>query len=85
MTYPATWLELEARVNERTMFGQPGVRDPEAPCEVFDPVEDIDWLGLRVAAPGDGDCDSDGHYLCYGCAHLSARRRAELTDSEVTS
>jgi hypothetical protein len=38
--------------------GQPGVRDPEHPCDVFTPGEP------------DGDCESDGHYVCSECRHL---------------
>lgn len=80
------WLELEARVNDRTLFGQDGVRDPENPCGVFEAVPGIDWLGLYVTSPGDGDCDSDGHYLCAGCARLSRRgyeNRVEDTIPDV--
>lgn len=73
MPHPIAWLELEASVNGRTYFGQAGVRDPDSPCELFAPVSGIDWLGIRITADGTGDCDSDGHYLCNGCMHLSAR------------
>jgi hypothetical protein len=37
-------------------------------------------LGLRVTAPGNGRCDSDGHYLCGGCAQLSMSAWEERTD-----
>lgn len=67
---PPAWAELTENVNGRTVFGQRGVRDPEAPCGMFDPVEEIDWLGVRITAPGDGTCSADGHYLCRGCRHL---------------
>jgi hypothetical protein len=79
-SYPPEWRELYESVNGRTMFGQRGVRDPEHPCEMFDPVDDIDWLGLSIEAPGTGSCDSDGHYLCNGCSHLSMRRIEEIVD-----
>lgn len=44
---------------ERRTFGAPGVRDPNALCEAFEPGE-----------PGPrGDCSTDGHYLCDECVH----------------
>lgn len=72
------WELLVAQVNGRGEFGMRGVRDPEAPCEAFDPVENIDWIGVRITAPGSGGCDSDGHYLCMGCRELSAVRAADF-------
>ena len=74
------WAELVESVNGRTLFGQAGVRDPEHPCAEFDPVENPDWLGLEVRAPGDGTCDSDGHYLCGSCLHLSRRGKLDRLD-----
>jgi hypothetical protein len=71
---PLDWQVLVASVNGRVLFGMAGVRDPESPCEEFDPVDDIDWLGLQLTAAGDGDCQSDGHYLCLGCTHLDFER-----------
>lgn len=72
------WQRLVDFANSREpRAGDPGVRDPEHPCAEFRPTPDIDYLGLRVTAPGTGQCDSDGHYLCGGCAHLSERGRAE--------
>jgi hypothetical protein len=69
------WADLEAAINGRVVFGAAGVRDPEARCAEFAPVEQIDWLGRYVTAPGTGDCRSDGHYLCLGCQHLSGQSR----------
>ena len=46
-------------------LGEPGERDPDAPCE-----------GYQPGIPGHGDCESDGHYLCYtdpGCVHFRAK------------
>lgn len=79
---PLAWRQLEAEVNGTTFFGQAGVRDPEHPCDAFDPVKGIDWLGLFITAPGDASatCMSDGHYLCKGCSHLSAERIEYLLD-----
>lgn len=65
------WAMLEAAVNGRTLFGGPN-RDPDAPCEVYDPTADADFMG-GLTASGGGDCDSDGHYLCKGCKRLSSR------------
>lgn len=42
--------------------GVPGNRDPDHPCDAYEP---------RKREMGDwGDCLADGHYLCAGCAHL---------------
>jgi hypothetical protein len=71
-----SWAWLVDEVNDRATLGHPGVRDPEARCDAFDPVADIDWLGLRRTSPGDGDCHSDGHYLCLGCSRLRDDERA---------
>lgn len=49
------WNELVAAANGRTTFGQAGVRDPDNPCEAFDPGEPS------------GDCSPDGHYMCQEC------------------
>jgi hypothetical protein len=76
-----TWLELVAHVNGRTVFGQAGVRDPDHLCDAYDPTADADYLG-GVTAPGTGSCESDGHYLCGGCHHLSADRRADLLEPD---
>lgn len=66
------WSLLVHEVNGRSVVGMPGVRDPDFPCDAYRPTPDADLLGLRVTAAGDGDCASDGHYLCGGCEHLSA-------------
>ena len=65
------WKLLEHEVNGRAVVGMLGVRDPEFPCDEYQPTDNVDLLGMRVTAPGDGLCDSDGHYLCVGCVHLS--------------
>lgn len=51
------WSWLVAEINGRAIVGQPKVRDPEYPCDDF--------------APGtpNGDCATDGHYLCGGCVN----------------
>lgn len=67
MNVPPTWHELVENINGRSVFGQPNVRDPLAPCDAFDPAPDLDWLGLRATVYGAGTCAGDGHYLCLGC------------------
>jgi hypothetical protein len=76
----AAWADLVETVNGRVAFGQAGVRDPEHPCEMFAPVANPDWLGLEVRAPGNGTCDSDGHYLCGSCLHLSRGAKLDRLD-----
>lgn len=58
---PIAWRILELEVNGKAYVGQPGVRDPECPCEEFEP-----------GTPGGqrGTCLSDGHYMCLECVHL---------------
>jgi hypothetical protein len=65
---PAPWFDIVAAVNGIRLFGAPGVRDPDYPCEAFDPVPGPEY------APGDGDCDTDGHYMCLECSRVSIRR-----------
>jgi hypothetical protein len=38
-------------------IGDPGVRDPDAPCSEFEPGDP------------DGRCETDGHYMCRECVH----------------
>ena len=80
MTLPLAWIELAEHVNGRPFVGEPGVRDPEHPCDAFAPVANPDWLGISVRAAGDGDCDSDGHYLCGSCVRLSRRGKLDRLD-----
>lgn len=72
---PERWARLVAEINDQPKVGQPGVRDVDAPCDEYLPTGDPgpDWLGLRVTPSGYGSCDSDGHYLCVGCQHVSQR------------
>jgi hypothetical protein len=41
--------------------GVKGIRDSDAPCEVFDP------------GPASGGCQTDGHYLCIECRELDPK------------
>ncbi|MGH9462243.1 MAG: hypothetical protein ACRD1X_13555 [Vicinamibacteria bacterium] len=75
------WQQLEALANGRTIVGMDGVRDPEAPCEVF-----------RNGTPF-GRCETDGHYLCDECVERATceggcgRRpsQCECAEEEPTS
>ena len=71
MSAIARWAELEATVNGRVLVGMEGVRDPDFRCEGFRRAdqEPKDALALR-------DCDTDGHYLCDECVHISRTSRA---------
>jgi DNA-directed RNA polymerase subunit RPC12/RpoP len=73
------WLPLLAELNGgRIPDGTSGVRDVDAPCEAFKP-HGAPW----ERAPGDGSCDTDGHYICAECVHISqreARRRQDLCE-----
>lgn len=60
--------------------GVKGKRCSDYPCEAYEPTQDATYLGLRITAPGTGDCDSDGHYLCNDCIHLSDRAIRERTE-----
>jgi hypothetical protein len=41
-------------------FGGTGIRDSNNPCADF-----------TQGQSGTGNCDTDGHYMCYKCAHMS--------------
>lgn len=71
MSWPPTRFErIEAdKIVRLTVYdpgcGVKGIRDSDYPCEAFDPFE-----------PGykpNGDCDTDGHYLCIECRNLNPR------------
>jgi len=57
---PHAWAQLAASVNGKTIFGMDGVRDPDARCDDF-----------KNGHAGHGQCDTDGHYMCLECAHMS--------------
>lgn len=72
------WAELEASVNGRSLVGMDGVRDPDAPCELF-----VSAYAKGDERPFDGTCDTDGHYLCPECPQMSmaaARNRGHVED-----
>lgn len=53
--------------------GVKGVRCTDYPCGDYEPTPNATFIGLRITAPGTGSCDSDGHYLCDDCVHLSGK------------
>lgn len=64
---PAPWRAIVAQINGLTLTaygrvpdGLPGIRDVDAPCDVFEPGKP------QVG----GDCWTDGHYLCLECIHI---------------
>lgn len=64
---PPAWDALFRAVNNSPQrIGDPGVRDPDAPCDAFDPLPEGKYPNGR------GDCMGDGHYLCRECSLLSA-------------
>lgn len=43
-------------------FGDPGLRDPDYPCTMYDPS----------SSEPEGECQTDGHYMCKECRHRKA-------------
>lgn len=78
---PTLWRSLVWEVNGRDgriPDGEPGIRDVDAPCDFFEPAG-APW----VYADGTGDCETDGHYICKECVHISLRalrRRMDLCE-----
>lgn len=70
---------------QKNVVGEWGIRDRENPCSEFAPTvaaltHSNGLLGLRITAPGDGQCMSDGHYACMDCYELS--RESHLFDED---
>ena len=42
-------------------IGAPNIRDPEFPCEDFEPI------GTAYGDKYKGECETDGHYMCDKC------------------
>jgi len=75
---PPDWRDLLSELNGRVPAGTPGVRDADAPCDLYQPE------ALAMDEDANGDCETDGHYLCADgrsvCMHISRealRRRRE--------
>lgn len=66
------WAELEASVNGRSLVGMDGVRDPDGPCHLYTSA-----YAKGEPRSFDGSCDTDGHYLCPECPHMSERAAIE--------
>lgn len=57
----------------RKPVGIPYNRDPDCPCDCYEPRP------KKLGDFGDwGKCNSDGHYLCSGCAHFKDADREEM-------
>lgn len=73
---PPVWRALVSELcGGRVPDGLPGIRDIDAPCEVFEPVG-----APHERAPGNGDCETDGHYICSECVHISLREARRRRD-----
>lgn len=61
----ALWLwRLALRLLKPTKekpVGIPYQRDPDSPCDFYEPSKRGQWTF--------GDCETDGHYLCGNCCH----------------
>jgi len=75
---PHAWRDLLSELNGRAPDGTRGIRDVDNPCNVYEPVE------IPGGEDANGDCETDGHYLCADgrsvCRHISRealRRRRE--------
>ena len=55
------WRLYAKRVPIPRGTGIPYQRDPDAPCEFYEPLKRPYWY-FR-------DCETDGHYLCRKCIH----------------
>ena len=56
--------------------GVPGNRDPDYPCQAYNPRSPKwnDW----------GKCEGDGHYLCHKCAHfIGAESESDLIQLNI--
>jgi hypothetical protein len=80
LAVPRAWRALVSEINGgRIPDGTAGVRDVDAPCDEFQPVG-----SPYVLSEGGGTCDTDGHYICSECVHISTaevrRRREQCID-----
>lgn len=67
LAVPPVWRGLVAQLNGGPIQdGEPGIRDIDAPCEAFEPAG-----AAFDMANGTGDCQTDGHYICSECVHIS--------------
>ncbi len=87
-TAPPVWRNLLGDLHDEILNlaphppdGTPGIRDWQAPCDVYEPIE------IPMDADGYGDCETDGHFLCAEgtsvCALISRqalRRRRDICE-----
>lgn len=74
---PDIWRDFVWKINEgnRLPDGMRGIRDVDAPCDVFEPAGEPGEY-----ANGTGECLTDGHYMCVECVHIdlqTLRRRRD--------
>lgn len=55
-------LVKSVKASGKRPVGIPLERDPDAPCEFYEPVK-------RFGQYRFNDCETDGHYLCDKCIH----------------
>jgi len=54
--------------------GAPNIRDPEGICDGFEPI------GTVYGKDCQGDCETDGHYMCAQCVHREPFKSLEEQD-----
>jgi hypothetical protein len=64
--------KCKKRISWLEEIGAPNLRDPDSPCTSFEPIGTI--YGDRC----NGDCKTDGHYMCSKCIN-----RKPLTDGTM--
>ncbi len=72
MSVISEWEVLVASVNGRTCMGMDGVRDPDAPCNLYE-----SRYAKGEPRDYDGSCRTDGHYLCRECPHMGEEAAIE--------
>lgn len=67
---PPAWRAVVSELNGgRIPDGTIGIRDLDAPCEEFLPHGAEPLHGMHTFS----DCETDGHYICEECVHISER------------
>lgn len=64
-------IEHEKVIRFLEPVGAPGVRDPELPCDSFQPG------GTAYGKTATGNCETDGHYLCGTCVNREPFKLSE--------
>ncbi len=63
--------------SNRKPVGLPLQRDPDAPCEFYEPIYPLFKKKKELGQWRFGDCQGDGHYLCKGCKHIEDKSEDE--------